>query len=145
MSLKNEELPKKASKELEPILEGTPDMIIECVMTSVKKLNSQGYAYKSTPRIGGAPDYAKWDKTYSTRCIIAETREGIEKQIGSIGLQLLPNDYTLFKIPEPEDWDSPFGQFISFLFGEFKRLGFVYFEEEKPPLGFRLPHKEKNI
>jgi len=135
---------KTASKELELILEGTPDMIIECIMDFVKKLNSEGYAYKCIPRIGDAPDYAKWDKTYSARCAIVETHEGIEKQIVTIRLQLLPNERTLFKIPEPEDWDSSFGDFISHLLAEFKRLGFVYFEEERPPMGFKPPHKEKH-
>jgi len=133
---------RSAPKELELILEGTPDMIIECIMDFVKKLNSEGYAYKCTPKIGDAPDYAKWDKTYSASCAFSLGDEG---QIGTIKLQLLPKERTLFKIPEPEDWDSPFGEFISHLLAEFKRLEFVFFEEEKPPLGFKPPHKEKDV
>jgi hypothetical protein len=135
---------KVAAKELELILEGTPDMIIECITNFVRKLNSQGYSYKSIPRIGDSPDYTKWDKTYSARCAIFETHEGGEEQIGTIRLTLLPKEQTLLSVPEPEDWKSSFGVFLSYLVGEFKRLGFVHFEEEKPPMGFRLPHKEKD-
>jgi len=131
---------KAASKELELILEGTPDMILECTRSTVEKLNSQGYTY-GFHRTSGAPDYARWDKTYFASCAISQS----ERQIGIIKLELLPNERTLFKIPEPEDWDSSFGEFISHLLAEFKRLGFLYFEEEKPPMGFRLPHKEKNV
>ena len=130
-----------AGKDLELILEGTPEMIIECIREFVKKLNSEGYAYKCVPRIGDAPDYAKWDKTYSASCAISQGDEG---QIGTIKLQLLPKERTLFKIPEPEDWNSSFGDFVSHLLAEFKLLGFAYFEEEKPPLGFRPPHEGKD-
>jgi hypothetical protein len=139
-----EDYEKKAGKELELILEGTPDMIIESIMNFVKKLNSQGYAYKSIPRIGDAPDYSRRDKTHSAYCTIVEAREGVEKQIGIMRLQLLPKEKTLLVVPEPKDWKSSFGVFLSYLVGEFKRLGFVHFEEEKPPIGFRLPHKENN-
>lgn len=135
-----EDYEKKAGKELELILEGTPDMIMECIMNFVKKMNSQGYTYKSIPKIGDTPDYAKWDKTYSARCAISLDKE----EIGIIGLQLLPKDKTLLNVSEPEDWESSFGLFLSYLLGEFKRLGFVYFEEEKPPIGFKLPYREKN-
>jgi len=134
---------KAAAKELELILEGTPDMVIECITNFVKKLNSEGYAYKSIPRIGNTPDFARWDKTYSARCAIIETQEGADEQIGTIRLTLLPKEQTLLSVPEPEDWGSSFGVFLSYLLGEFKRLRIVYFEEEKPPMGFRLPHKEK--
>lgn len=135
----------RTERQLELILEGTPDMIIECVMNFVKKLNSKGYVYKCVPKIGDGPDFAKQDRTYSARCAIFETREGGEEQIGIIRLTLLPKDQTLLSISEPEDWESSFGLFLSYLLGEFKRLGFVYFEEEKPPIGFRLPHREKNV
>jgi hypothetical protein len=136
-----EDYEKKTGKELELILEGTPDMIIECIMNFVKKLNSQGYTYKSIPRIGDAPDYARQDKTHSASCAIFES----ERQIGIIRLQLLPKEKTLLNVSEPEDWESSFGLFLSYLLGEFKRLGFAYFEEAKPPIGFRLPHKEENV
>jgi len=134
-----------STKELELILEGTPDMIIECIMNFVRKLNSQGYAYKSIPRIGGAPDFAEWDRTYSTRCAILETCESGDVQIGTIRLTRLPKEQTLLSVPEPKDLESPFGVFLSYLLGEFKRLGFVHFEEEKPPMGFRPLHKEKDV
>ena len=132
---------KAATKELELPLEGTPDMILECIRSTIEKLNSQGYTY-SLRRTSGAPDYARWDKTYFASCAISQGDEG---QIGTIKLQLLPNERTLFKIPEPKDWDSSFGEFIKHLLAEFKRLGFLYFKEEKPPIGFPLPHREKNV
>ena len=131
---------KVTTRELELVLEGTPDMILECVRNTTERLNSQGYTY-GFRRISGAPDYAKWDKTYFVSCAISQGDEG---QIGAINLQLLPKDQTLLSTPEPKDWESSFGLFLSYLLGELKRLGFVHFEEEKPPLGFRPPHKEKN-
>jgi len=133
---------EKSGKELELTLEGTPDMILECVRSTIEKLNSQGYTYDFR-RTSGRPDYTTWDKTYFAHCTIVENQEGIETQIGTIKLRLLPNERTLFIIPDTEDLDSPFGKFIGHLLGEFKRLGFVYFEEEKPPMGFRPHHEEK--
>ena len=139
-----EDYKEKARKELELVLNGTPNMIIECIMNFVKTLNSQGYAYKSVPRTGDAPDYARWDKTYSARCDVLVARKDGDVKIGTIRLQLLPNERTLLGVQEPEHWDSPLGRFLGHLLGEFKRLGFIYFEKEKPPIGFRLSHKEKN-
>ncbi len=132
---------KVANRELELVLEGTPDMILECIRSTSERLNSQGYTY-SFRRTSDTPDYAKWDKTYFASCAISQGNEG---QIGTIKLQLLPKDQTLLSVPEPKDWKSPFGFFLTYLLGEFKRLGFVHFEEEKPPLGFRPPHKEKDV
>jgi len=130
------------SEVIELILEGAPDMIIECIMNLVKNLHSQGYMYKSVPRIGGAPAYTKWDKTYSARCDVFVERKDGNVQIGTMKLQLLPNERTLLSVQEPKHWDSPLGRFLEHVLGEFKRLGFAYFEEEKPPIGFKLPHKE---
>ena len=132
------------SRELELILKGTPDMVIECVMDFVKMLKSQGYLYKIIPTIGGAPDYARWDRTYSAHCDVLVARKDSDVKIGTIRLKLLPDEQTLLSVQKPEHWDSPLGRFLSHLLGELKRLGFVYFEEEKPPIGFRLPHKERD-
>lgn len=111
---------KAATKELELILEGTPDMILECVRNTVEKLNSQGHTYDFR-RTSGAPDYARWDKTYFASCAISQGEEG---RIGTIKLELLPKEKTLFKFLEPEDWTSSFGQFLKRLSEELKSLGF---------------------
>ena len=128
--------------ELKLILSGTPDMIIVCVTGFVRELRSKSYLYECTPRIGDSPDYAKWDKTYSAYCDVFVTRQDGRVKIGTLTLRLLPNERTLLKVQKLKHWDSPLGRFLNLLLGEFKRLGFVYFEEEKPPMGFRLPHKE---
>lgn len=135
------------SEVIELILEGTPDMIIECVANLVKKLNSQGDWYKSVPKISGAPDYSKRDRTYSAECDIFVTHkpvisEDYDVKTGTIRLQLLPSERTLLSFQEPEHWDSPLEHFLNYLLVELKRLGFIHFEEEKPPIGFRPHHRQ---
>ena len=109
----------------------------------MKKLSSQGERYKSVPKIGGAPDYAKQDRTYSANCDILISRKPLVREeydvkIGTVRLQLLPSERTLLSIQEPEHWESPLGHFLTYLFGELERLGFIYFEKEKTPIGYRL-------
>lgn len=128
-------------KELKLILEGTTLMVIECIMNLVKKLDSRGYAYKCIPRVGDAPDYARLDKTYSAHCTILEAHEGVEHQIGTISLQLLPREKTLFKSLEPEDWDSSFGYFLNALFAEFRALRFADIRPYEPAATRELPPK----
>ena len=70
--------------------------------------------------------------------------------IGILTLQLLPNNQTLFRIPPFKHWksimndnfyqkvnESFYTQFLARLFSEFQKLGFIDFQEGKPPLGFR--------
>ncbi len=115
--------------EFELALHGTVDMTIESMMHFTKKLNSQGHSYKSSPRIGGHPDYATPDRTGSATCTITETTEGAEKQIGTIKLQLLPNERTLLKTSHPKDWNASFKYFLDALFAELEQLGYI--KEEK--------------
>ncbi len=128
---------KAANKELELILQGTPDMIMECIRSTVEELNSQGqrYGFRKT---SGAPNYAKWDKTYFATCAISQGNQG---QIGTIKLQLIAKEKTAFKYPEPKSWASSFGHFLNCLFAEFHRLGFVDLEKEKPAAVTELPPK----
>ena len=118
--------------EFEVALQGTVDMAVECIMHFVKKINSQGYTYKNTPRIGGHPDFAKPDRTCSAICTITKITEGSEKDIGTIKLQLLPNDKTLLKTSLPHEWSSPFKYFMDALFAEFRHLRYI--EEENTAL-----------
>ena len=127
------------SEELELSVEGTPDMILECVRSYVDKLNFHGCSY-GLRRTSGAPDFTKWDKTYFATCAICHGDEG---QIGVIKLQLLPRDKTSFRFLAPRDRNSSFGYFLSQLLIEFQRLGFVDLERQKEPLGFRLPHTDE--
>jgi len=121
---------KIVDKELELTMHGTVDMTIECMMHFTKKLNSQGHSYKSNPRIGGHPDYAKPDRTCYATVTIAEIAEDKEKQIGTIQLQLIPEEKTLFKTSHPNEWDSSFKYFLDALFIEFEELGFMRKEKE---------------
>lgn len=114
--------------KLELIVQGTPDMILECIRSTTEKLNSQGYTY-SFRRTSGAPDYARWDKTYFASCAISQGDEG---RIGTIGLQLIPDDKTSFKVPQPEDWNPSFKNFLNSLLAEFEKLEFLDFKGEKP-------------
>ena len=116
--------------EFEVALLGTVDMTIECMMRFTKKLNSQGHSYKSNPEIGGHPDYAKPDRTCSATVTIAEITEGKERQIGTIELQLIPDEKTLFKTSHPKERDSSFNYFLDALFAEFEQLGFMRKEKE---------------
>jgi len=136
--------------EFELALQGTVDMTIECMMHFTKKLNSQGHSYKSSPRIGGHPDYATPDRTCSATCIITETTEGAEKQIGTIKLQLLPNERTLLNTSHPKDWNASFKYFLDALFAELEQL--EYIKEEKtaiisgsPPKAFIAKANWKDI
>jgi len=123
--------------EFEVALQGTVDMTIECMMHFTKKLNSQGHSYKSNPRIGGQPDYANPDRTCSATVTIAEITESKEKQIGTIELQLIPDEKTLFKTSHPKEWNSSFKYFLDALFAEFEQLGFI--KKEKTTIVEDLP------
>lgn len=109
------------------IAQGTPDMILESINNVVNTLNSQGHDY-GFHRIGDAPDWATWDKTYVAGCTISQ---GSEKKIGTFHLQLIPNEKTLLKLPHPDHWDPSFKHFLDSLFAEFQTLGFVESREEK--------------
>ena len=116
--------------EFEVALLGTVDMTLECMMHFTKKLNSQGHTYKSNPRIGGHPDYAQPDRTCYATVTIAEIIENKEKQMGTIELQLIPEEKTLFKTSHPNEWNSSFKYFLDALFIEFEELGFMRKEKE---------------
>lgn len=113
----------------EIILEGTPEMVFECVREVTDRLNSLGYHY-GVRRTSGTPDYAKWDRTYHLALTVFEAREGGEQRIGVMRLQLLPDERTMFRTAEADQRESSFEVFLAYLFGEFQRLGFMYFEEE---------------
>lgn len=125
--------------EFEVALQGTVDMAIECIMHFTKKLNSQGHSYKSSPRIGGHPDYAKPDRTCFATCTITEITEGTENQIGTIEFQLLPNERTLLKTSTPQEWNSSFKYFMDALFAEFEQLRYI--KEEKTAIISGSPPK----
>lgn len=116
-------------------------MVITCI-SNFTKAPIAGSQYKVNIRIGDAPDHAKWDRTYNAYCDVFLKREGSDVKLGTIRLQLLPNEQTLFSAQEPQYSDSPFSHFLDYLYSEFKRLGFTYFEEEKPPLGFKSTREE---
>lgn len=111
--------------EFEVSLLGTVDMTIECMMHFTKKLNSQGHPYKSSPRIGGHPDYAQPDRTCYATVTIADIAESKERQVGKIELQLIPEEKTLLKTSHPKEWNSSFKYFLEALFLEFERLGYL--------------------
>lgn len=119
---------EKAGKELELTLAGTPDMLLAPMSNVVKNLNSQGYKY-GFRRTSGKPDYTNWDKTYFASYAISQGTEG---QIGTISFQLIPNDRTLLKSTQPENWNPSFQYFMNYLLTEFQRLDFADFKKEKP-------------
>ena len=96
----------------------------------------------------------------------------IVDRVGIITLQSLGGNRSLLRVPRRSDWhfvdaerkilhdtryqgyagpqdfnwfadESPFTRFLTHLFTEFQRLAFVDFRE-KPSLGFKLPHREKD-
>ena len=102
-------------------------MLLTLIMNVTKELNSKGYAY-SFDRTSGRPDYTNWDKTYFASYAISQGTEG---QIGNTSFQLIPNDRTLLKSTQPENWNSSFQQFMDYLLAEFQRLGFTDLKKEK--------------
>ena len=150
---------EKESKEralfetgFEVIVQGTLDMVLELMASLAKELSEESTSKVHGEKYGirrtsGAPDYAHWDKTYRASCIVYVTFEEVASSptvdVGKVSLLLLPNDRTLFKV-EPSEWNPRFTNFINRLFAEFQQLGFVDFREERPPLGFRLPHQVKH-
>lgn len=129
--------------QLEVILNGSPGMALELMKGLAERLKAQGYCY-SVRRTSGEPSWAKWDRPYFISATVFEHGDADQKRIGVIKMQLLPEERTLFTLPESSNWHESFRNFLSFLFTEFQRLGFVHFEKDKPPLGFRLPHGEKD-
>jgi hypothetical protein len=112
---------EKGDKELELILEGTPDMLLASINNVVKNLNSQEYKY-SFQRTSGRPDYTNWDKTYFASYAVSQGTEG---KVGTISFQLVPNERTLLKTSRPQEWNSSFKYFLDALFAEFEQLGYV--------------------
>ncbi len=125
--------------EIDLILNSNPEMIITCINSFIKNLRSRNYPYKCNVKIGDVPDSSNWGKTYSAYCDFLLERDTGDVKIGKIKMILIPDEKTLLKIQTPDNYDSPLGHLLKLLLGEFQRLGFVHFEKEKPPLGFKLP------
>ena len=116
-------------KELEMILQGTPDMVIGCIKNLVSEpIAGSRYKINTTG-----------DKTNPTRCDVCLENESGDVKPGTIKLLLIPKKQTLFIIQKPQHWDSPWGHFLQALFKEFQRLEFISFEKDKGPIGFKLP------
>ncbi len=121
--------------DFELVVRGTPDMLPASINNVIKNLNSQGYKY-ALHRTSGRPDDTNWDKTYFASYAVSQGTEG---RIGTISFQLIPNNGTLLKSPQPDTWNPSFVHFLNHLFAEFQRLGFVDFKKERPALAGQLP------
>lgn len=143
---------------MEIVLSGTPKIILPLIRRVARESSFGNYEY-SLPEEAGM--------VISTA--FAELQIQLHPKVGTFGydnpfptigvitLQELPNKQTtLFRVPPRSQWGeaaafdfdsdgSYFTRFLARVFAEFQRLGFVDFKEEKPPLGFKLPHREKDV
>jgi len=120
-------------------------MIAHRIKAGIEQVNSEGYPSSVRVRKGGAPDFTAAGQISSYRCMIYGRSVDVKEEIGCIKLEPLPEEQTLFKLMYLPACHSFFNHFMQQLLVEFQRLGFTHFEEEKPPIGFKLPRKEKNV
>jgi hypothetical protein len=129
----------------ELVLIGTPEMIVPRINNVIKQVNDEGYPSSVHVKIGGAPNFSPAGQVSSYRCVIFGKSAEVGREIGYVELQPLPKEQTLFKLMYLPSYSTFFEHFVSRLLAEFQRLGFIYFEGKKPPIGFKLPHKEQNV
>ena len=139
---KRENLFKDAS---ELMLKGTPEMIVPRIKDGIKLVNSEGYPSSVQVKTGDVPDFSPAGQVSSYRCVILGKSAEVGEEIGYIELQPLPKEQTLFKLMYLPSCSTFFEHFVPRLLAEFQRLGFIYVEGKKPPIGFKLPHKEQNV
>ena len=116
----------------ELILKGTPQMVMQRIVDGIRRVNSEGYPSSVNVKTGSAPDFTPSGQMSSYRCVIFGKSAEVGKEIGCIELQPIPEEQTIFKLMYLPSCSSFFEHLIPNLLAEFQRLGFIYFEEEKP-------------
>jgi hypothetical protein len=137
---------------IEIVLEAQPEAVLPVIRNAANELKfNDGYYYSDDL-------HAEGDVTASIdRCAIgvSNKKKMHSQHIGVITLQPFPDNRTLFRVPpfskqeRDKYWELDpdgafFTEFLRYIFSEFQRLGFIDFKKEKPPIGFKPPHKEKN-
>lgn len=167
--MSKEENKKPFDNAFEIFLKGTPGVLSPIISTVANELNFEGWKYDVVEEKDSATSaYTK----FLIQVHRAEKESTYLDCIGIITLQLLPENQTLFRIPPCQQWhfrtymefsdgrripmfiqekefysktdESFLTELIRRLFSEFQQLGFIDFRE-KPPIGFRLPRKEKDV
>jgi hypothetical protein len=160
---------KPFAEATEIILKTTPDVLSPIIKTVIAEFEcDENRAFWLIEETETAT--SSYRKILVEAMEIMENSIASEDCIGIITLQSLPNGCTLFRIPPRDHWYinikphkmthlrleehvgnddfylfenvSSFNRVLDRLFIEFQRLGFIDFKEDKPPIGFRLPHKE---
>ena len=145
---------QEAFKEaFEVLLNSTPSIISPVIDTVAQEFTIDGWRYnvyeEKDLMFGGEARITLMVSILKER-IVKGKKDYDSDCIGILTLQLLPNDKTLFRIPPFKHWnsfidrtfyqkmdESFYNQFLTCLFTEFQKLGFVDFKEDKPPLGFK--------
>jgi len=148
----SEEEPLKDGFEL--MLKGTPEMALALIAQVAQEFRYQGkkYSFDYDPKCS-TTTFIEGTVWIEGTTATPTTKKGWAP-ISVIELYLLAGNKTRFRIPPREHWGIPeelsidpdhslLTYLLARLFTEFQRLGFVEFKEEKPPLGFRPPHREK--
>ena len=155
------------------LLMGSPDMLSSIITTVAGETSFQGWGYILEEEATSTTHTFRKLFVVAVN-IQDTTRADVGRDaLGIITLHLLPGNQTLFRVPPRRYWnyigekpsshgskeskyyfgsqdfnlqadESFFGHLLACFFAEFQRLGVVHFEEKKPPIGFRLPHKEKD-
>ena len=138
---------------IEIVLEALPEAVLPVIRNAANELKFGEGNYYSTDLHAGGDVTASID-----RCAIgvSNKKKVHSAHIGVITLQPFPGNRTLFRVPpfskqgKDKKWEldedgSLFTGFLRYLFSEFQRLGFIDFKKEKPPIGFKTPHKENNV
>ena len=161
---------KAFEKAIELVLKATPEVLSPVIKTVASEFTFKDLHYWSTEEAGSAS--SAFRKMLITILDVIEDSIASEDCIGIITLQSLASDKTLFRIPPRSEWyiniepktlpqlsykghinkdvfnlfwdESYFTHLLERLFAEFQRLEFVDFRE-KPPIGFKLPYKEKDV
>ena len=136
---------------IELVLEARPEAVLPVIHTIANELTfSDGHFYFQDTKAEGDINAG------IDRCMIGVSnhKKVHSAPVGVVTLQTFPENRTLFRVPPRSKWEignceldvdgSLFTIFIQRLFTEFQRLGFIDFKKEKPPIGFKPPHEDKN-
>jgi hypothetical protein len=138
-------------------LKGTPEMALATIARVAQELRPQGkrLTFEHDPKCS-TETFIEGTVWLESPTPVPTAKKGYFP-IAVIELYSLPDKRTLFRIPPRRYWGileelsiidldySFLTHLLKHIFTEFQRLGFVDFRQEKPPLGFRLPHRETDV
>jgi len=167
---KQQQKKRPFEEAIEMELKSPLEEVLRVVLSVVRQVQFRGFNYlfdlptaeaDLRSNLTRIPIWARgWIPLYEHEVYEMTVGQARSEPIGIITLQPLPSNHTLFRIPPRGQWGTYggynldakdrldtdgtyFTHLLTHLFTEFQRLAFAD-SREKPPVGFRPPHKEKD-